>query len=217
MAVTAARLLRLLLRLLRLQLLLRVVCAWLGTEVGLKIQAVAVGGLDLDRVQMALALKTRHSRGVGAGCGLAEVQAGLGRGQQRMDRGRRAGLRIGSEAGRVCDFRLWRHGPPLICSGLRLVGQMKPLVPPSTRCPRKMLMCVLGRCLRPHRVSLSLRAGAWWTWYRPESWWPTTSRCWALTTACRSALPKCSRSYSSGCWRLRTSAETRLEGATCRR
>ena len=101
---TAARLLRLLLR---LQLLrLRVVCAWLGTEVGLKIQAVAVGGLDLDRVQMALALKTRHSRGVGAGCGLTEVQAGLGRGQERMDRGRRAGLRVGPEAGRVCDFRL---------------------------------------------------------------------------------------------------------------
>ena len=54
LAVTAARLLGLLLR---LQLLLRVVCAWLGTEVGLKIQAVAVGGLDLDRVQMALALR----------------------------------------------------------------------------------------------------------------------------------------------------------------
>ena len=108
LAVTAARLLGLLLRLqlLRLQLLLRVVCAWLGTEVGLKILAVAVGGLDLDRVQMALALKTRHSRGVGAGCGLTEVQAGLGRGQERMDRGRRAGLRIGPEAGRVCDFRL---------------------------------------------------------------------------------------------------------------
>ena len=93
LAVTAARLLRLLLRLLRLrlQLLLRVVCAWLGTEVGLTILAVAVGGLDLDRVRMALALKTRHSRGVGAGCGLTEVQAGLGRGQERMDRGRRAG------------------------------------------------------------------------------------------------------------------------------